>query len=204
MSEPPTPPTPPTPSDGAYWEAAYAEHRDAWELGAAAPPLVRALTGDAPWFAPTPTTRAIVIGCGRGHEARLVASLGAHVVGLDFAAAAIADAARATPPELAPRITWRQADLFAVPPDEGRRVRARRRAHVAVRDRARAPRRVVRGDHRATRARRRAARAVLSARARRRSAVWRQAGRAARPRARRRADDRARRDAGRQHRAPHR
>lgn len=87
----------------------YSEHRDGWELGQATPPLVRAST----WV--PPGARALVIGCGRGHEVRLLANIGwERVVGVDFAATAIAEAERLTPPDLAPSIEWRREDLFAL------------------------------------------------------------------------------------------
>jgi SAM-dependent methyltransferase len=53
-----------------------------------------------------------VVGCGRGHEARLLARAGAEVTALDFAPEAIA-AARALAAEEGVRIDFRQADLFA-------------------------------------------------------------------------------------------
>jgi SAM-dependent methyltransferase len=94
-----------SPSEPAYWEALYREGGDGWEQGRAAPPLVRHFAADAPRG-----RRALVVGCGRGHEARLLAQSGAHVVAIDFAPAAIA-AAR----ELGDAgIEFRQHDLFAL------------------------------------------------------------------------------------------
>jgi len=89
-----------------YWEAAYREKRDGWELGEPTPPIVRALAGSPA------KGRALVLGAGRGHEARAAAKAGWSVVGVDFAPSARAEAERLTPPELAGRITWRVADLF--------------------------------------------------------------------------------------------
>lgn len=94
-------------SGSEYWEAAYREGRDGWDLGDAAPPLVRA----AGWV--EPQGEALVLGSGRGYEARLLARAGfPRVVGLDFAPSAAAEAASRTPPELASTIEWRTADLF--------------------------------------------------------------------------------------------
>src|SRR5581483_4157926 len=78
-----------SPSAPEFWSRAYREHSDGWELARATPPLER-------WFgAHSPSgKRALVVGCGRGHEARLLARLGASVVAIDFAAEAI-DEARA-------------------------------------------------------------------------------------------------------------
>lgn len=92
----------------SYWEAAYREKRDGWELGEAAPPLVRAL-GEL-----SGGGRALVLGSGRGHEARVAAARGFRVVAVDFAESARAEAARLTPRELAARIEWRAQDLFTL------------------------------------------------------------------------------------------
>jgi len=69
-------PAPPAASlDAAFWTERYRQGGDRWDLGRAAPPLAR-------WFAdhpPAPGTRAIVVGCGRGHEAFPLAAAGATV-----------------------------------------------------------------------------------------------------------------------------
>ena len=89
-----------------FWEAAYREHRDRWELGVAAPPIVRGLAGlRGPG-------RAVVFGSGRGHDARAAAERGFDVVAVDFAETARAEAERLTPDALRPRIAWRTQDLF--------------------------------------------------------------------------------------------
>ena len=100
-----------TVDDPAFWEAAYRDHQDRWELGATTPPIARALaTG---WV--TPGNRALVLGCGRGHEVRALAAAGwAIVEGIDFAPIAIAQAEQLTPPSLAARIVWRCEDLFSL------------------------------------------------------------------------------------------
>ncbi|MCC6993713.1 MAG: methyltransferase domain-containing protein [Deltaproteobacteria bacterium] len=82
---------PATPSDPAFWSMIWQTGRDGWELGRAAPPLAR-------WVAAHPArrARALVVGCGRGHEVRMLAQAVAAevVVGVDFAPEAI-EAARA-------------------------------------------------------------------------------------------------------------
>jgi SAM-dependent methyltransferase len=103
-----------TPSQAAFWEQLYREDVEAgWELGRAAPPL-------ADYFLAHPPTgrRVLVLGCGRGHEARLLAGLGATVTAIDLAPAAIAAAVAATPPTL--NIDYRIADLFELSQDPAR------------------------------------------------------------------------------------
>ena len=97
-----------SPSDPHFWRERYARPTQGWEIGRAAPPL-------SGWFAAHPPAgkRALVVGCGRGHEARLLAAAGARVVGVDFAPEALAEArALAAREELA--IDFRLRDLFAL------------------------------------------------------------------------------------------
>ncbi len=76
-----------SPSDPEFWRERYQRESQGWEIGRAAPPLAR-------WFAQHPPAgkRVLVVGCGRGHEARLVAAAGAQVVAIDFAQEALAEA----------------------------------------------------------------------------------------------------------------
>jgi SAM-dependent methyltransferase len=91
------------PSDAGFWNQLYAPGRDGWELGRAAPPLERFFAHHSPQG-----KRALVVGAGRGNEARMLAALGAKVTALDFADEAVA-ALRAIP-----GIDARQQDLFAL------------------------------------------------------------------------------------------
>jgi len=93
------------PSDPAFWSGIWRAGRDGWELARPAPPLAR-------WVAAqrAPLGRALVVGCGRGHEARMLADAGADVIAVDLAAEAIA-AARA----LGGLVDFRQVDLFDLP-----------------------------------------------------------------------------------------
>jgi methyl halide transferase len=106
---------PETPSQPEFWQTLYEHEQTGWELMRAAPPLVH-------WFDQSSPAgkRALVVGCGRGHEARMLASRGADVVAVDFAADAIAEARRLTPAEL--QIDYRQQDLFTLglDPNEAR------------------------------------------------------------------------------------
>jgi len=91
------------------WDQRYREGRDGWELGQAAPPLDAFLRSDI--RSPQPPGRVLVPGCGRGHEAALLAELGFEVIGLDLSAEAI-DRARALHGPDRPQLRWLQADLF--------------------------------------------------------------------------------------------
>ena len=101
--------TSPVPDTGSWWDQRYLDGTDRWELGAPAPPLARFLKEQAQ--APQPPGRVLGPGCGRGHEAALLASLGFEVVGLDFSAEAVREARRLHG-EQAGRLTWVQADLL--------------------------------------------------------------------------------------------
>jgi methyl halide transferase len=120
---------PPAPSGGgpgevpdgvsrpAFWDALYARGEDGWELGAPAPPLAALLAPRA-----FPPGRAAVLGCGSGHDARLLAAHGHAVWGFDFSAAAISEAQRVTPAPPGPAesasrpgLTFERRDIFDLP-----------------------------------------------------------------------------------------
>lgn len=82
-------PDPPGLDAESRWEYCYQHGGDGWELGRAPPPLVRVfqtLQLDA-------EQRALVLGCGRGHEAMALAGIaqprGAQVVAMDIAPTAV-------------------------------------------------------------------------------------------------------------------
>jgi len=101
----------------AFWEGLYAEGRDGWDLGGAAPPLDAWLDAGGR-FASTDTAaaRIAVPGAGRGHDARLLARHGYRVWGFDFASAAVAEAAA-----LARRdgvaVSYERRDIFTIGAD---------------------------------------------------------------------------------------
>jgi SAM-dependent methyltransferase len=103
-----------SPSDPRFWRNKYAQATQGWEIGQAAPPLAR-------WFATHAPAgkRALVVGCGRGHEARLLARAGADVVAVDFAEEAIVEA-RTLAAKDEVRVDFRQRDLFALCEDPER------------------------------------------------------------------------------------
>ena len=78
----------------AFWDQLYAGGNDGWELGAPAPPLEAWLASGGSFPAAAESPRLAVPGCGRGHDARLLAKRGYRVWGFDFAEAAVAEARR--------------------------------------------------------------------------------------------------------------
>lgn len=96
-------------SIAAPWDQRYRMGTDGWELGRPAPPLEQALRRDP--HVPQAPGRVLVPGCGRGHEAALLAELGFEAIGLDVSGEALAEARRIHGPG-GPRLRWLQADLF--------------------------------------------------------------------------------------------
>lgn len=96
-----------TQSDTAFWDHLYSDDNAGWELGRATPPLVEYFNMYTP-----AGLRTLVIGCGRGHEARMLARLGAQVTAIDLSPRAIA-AARSLDDPTVENIEYRVADLFA-------------------------------------------------------------------------------------------
>ena len=95
--------------DAAFWDGRYRSGSDGWELGRPAPPLAEFLAHHP--LTPKPPGRVLVPGCGRGHEARLLADRGFTVVGLDLSSEALAEARR-WHGEGHPRLGWCQGDLL--------------------------------------------------------------------------------------------
>jgi methyl halide transferase len=77
-------------SGSDFWDGLYAEGQDGWELGSPAPALEAWLDAGGTFGGP----RVAVPGCGRGHDARLLARRGYQVTAFDFAEAAVAEARR--------------------------------------------------------------------------------------------------------------
>ena len=101
-----------SPSVAAPWDERYRDGTDGWELGRPAPPLEQVLRHDR--RAPKPPGQVLVPGCGRGHEAALLAELGFEAIGLDVSGEAVAEAQRIHGPG-GSRLRWLQADLFDRP-----------------------------------------------------------------------------------------
>ena len=96
------------PRQSAFWQERYERGKPGWDKGQAAPPLVRALAVSPP----DDHNKALVPGCGFGHEALHLCKLGYDVVAVDFAPAPIADLSdRAAGLSLLPL----QRDIFTLP-----------------------------------------------------------------------------------------
>jgi methyl halide transferase len=98
-------------SSPEFWEGIYAAGGDGWELGGPALPLV-----DFVRSTPPPAGRVAVVGCGRGHDARLLAAHGYAVTAFDFSTAALA-AARALAERDGVHVTFEQRDIFTLASD---------------------------------------------------------------------------------------
>lgn len=96
-----------------FWEGLYAEGNDGWELREPAPGLVA-------WLAVgrlgPEGGRVAVPGCGRGHDARLLAQRGYQVVGFDFAEAAVKEA-RALAAAEGSAARFERRDIFTLAAD---------------------------------------------------------------------------------------
>lgn len=90
-----------------YWQESYANGRIPWDLGHATPVFARlAASGDYP------PGKMIVLGAGRGHDARLFARHGFAVTAVDFAPEAVAAMQELNDPTHPVQIV--QADIFGL------------------------------------------------------------------------------------------
>jgi SAM-dependent methyltransferase len=93
------------------WDAMYAAGEDRWDLGGPSPPLVAAIgRGEI-----EPPGRALVPGCGAGHDARLLAARGFETTGVDFAPRAIREARRLAAAAGVDGVRFERRDLFRLP-----------------------------------------------------------------------------------------
>src|SRR5215213_6445424 len=90
------------------WDADYARHTDGWDLGGPAPVFKRLILSQQ--LIPR---RMIVLGAGRGHDAREFARHGFQVTAVDFTAHAVHEMQRLA--DLAAPIEIVQHDMFALP-----------------------------------------------------------------------------------------
>ncbi len=93
------------------WDAIYARGEDRWDIGGPSPPLVAVLgRGEV-----APPGRALVPGCGHGHDARLLAARGFEAVGVDFAPRAVREARRGAAAAAVRGVRFERLDLFRLP-----------------------------------------------------------------------------------------
>ena len=88
------------------WENCYREKDTPWDKGEAAPPLREYLSRHKL------SGRVLLPGCGRGHDARLLASHGCDVTGLDISQKAIEEAEILSQGD---RVNYIVADFFQLP-----------------------------------------------------------------------------------------
>jgi methyl halide transferase len=99
-----------------FWDGLYAGGHDGWELGAPAPPLEAWLDAGGAFPASQGSARLAVPGCGRGHDARLLARRGHRVWAFDFAEAAVSVAARLAAAD-GVAVSVERRDVFTLPRD---------------------------------------------------------------------------------------
>src|SRR5688500_15247873 len=90
------------------WEADYARHTDGWDLGGPTPIFKRLILSGQ--LIPG---RMIVLGAGRGHDAREFARHGFQITAVDFASQAVEEMHRLASPEAPVEIL--QHDIFTLP-----------------------------------------------------------------------------------------
>jgi methyl halide transferase len=90
------------------WEANYASQTDGWDLGGPTPVFKRLASNGQ--FKPG---RMIVLGAGRGHDAREFARHGFEVTAVDFASQAVQEMHRLADPAAPVKIL--QQDIFTLP-----------------------------------------------------------------------------------------
>ena len=106
--------------DAQQWNNRYETENTGWDFGQPSP----VLTAFLPEYLKTNnldgrSLKAALIGCGRGHDARFVASLGIETIGFDFAPLAIADARQlATQAGLTEgQLRFEEMDIFVITPE---------------------------------------------------------------------------------------
>lgn len=103
--------------DAAFWAELYRTGDTGWDQGGPSPGLVDFLKNDvgAGRAVPQPSGRALVPGCGRGHDARALAAAGFDVIGLDVVKNAVQEATRIAKSERLTKILFKQADFLNLP-----------------------------------------------------------------------------------------
>ncbi|MEM7344216.1 MAG: methyltransferase domain-containing protein [Chloroflexota bacterium] len=92
----------------SYWEQAYQEDRARWDLGTPTPIFERLLNSGQ-----FPPGQMIVLGAGRGYDARMFAQANFTVTAVDFADDAVRDMKKWDHPDTP--VDIRQSDIFTLP-----------------------------------------------------------------------------------------
>jgi len=103
--------------DAAFWAELYRNGDTGWDQGGPSPALVDFLKNDfGPGrAAPLQSGRALVPGCGHGHDARALAKTGFEVIGLDVVKKAIEEASRMADAEGLKNVRFERADFLHLP-----------------------------------------------------------------------------------------
>ncbi len=91
-----------------FWDSFYLSGQTGWDLGRSAPVFERLVRSGR-----FPPGRMMVVGAGRGHDARLFAQHGFEVIAADISAQAVRDMRALADPEASVEVL--QADLFELP-----------------------------------------------------------------------------------------
>lgn len=102
----------PTVGEPSFWQGLYERQDDRWQLPGPTPPLVEYLARHPR----PPGERVAVPGCGRGHDARLLARHGYRVWAFDFAETAIR-AGRGLAERARADVVFEQRDVFGLAAD---------------------------------------------------------------------------------------
>ena len=100
-----------------FWAGRYKSGETAWDHGEASPGLIdflKTYVGARRAVTVQPGT-VLVPGCGRGHDARVLAKAGFEVIGLDVVPQAVEDARRLAKAEGATAIRFEQGNFFDLP-----------------------------------------------------------------------------------------
>lgn len=98
--------------DRSFWQSIYDAGDTKFDLGGPSAPFVDWLDAEKP-----AAGRAIVPGCGRGHDALELARRGWDALGVDFAPSAIRDATENARRAGLPKARFLEADLYALGPE---------------------------------------------------------------------------------------
>jgi SAM-dependent methyltransferase len=97
-------------NDAEFWNSIYKSKATGWDMGSATPVFCTLAEGDA-----YPPGWMLVVGAGRGYDARMFARHGYHVTAIDFAPEAIRDMHAMAETDVDIPVSIVKADLFDLP-----------------------------------------------------------------------------------------